>query len=189
MNNIIKNFITQELKDTKFVHPLKLTYNQNGINKSWEAVRSSDSVAILLYHEEKEAFVLVKQFRAPVYLNEKEHLCTYELCAGIVDKKVSLKQITKEEILEECGYDVLIDDIEKITSFYTNVGVSGAKQHLYYARINDKMKINQGGGIHDEEIEVMYLPIKEYEEFLFDEKKAKTPGLMFAFLWFLKNKI
>ena len=29
--------------------------------------------------------------------------CTYELCAGIVDKKVSLKQSAQEEILEETG--------------------------------------------------------------------------------------
>lgn len=29
--------------------------------------------------------------------------CTYELCAGIVDKKVTLQQSAKEEILEETG--------------------------------------------------------------------------------------
>ena len=29
---------------------------------------------------------------------------TYELCAGIVDKPVSLEQIAHEEILEETGY-------------------------------------------------------------------------------------
>lgn len=29
--------------------------------------------------------------------------CTYELCAGIVDKRKSLEQITLDEILEETG--------------------------------------------------------------------------------------
>lgn len=29
--------------------------------------------------------------------------CTYELCAGIVDKKMSLQQIAQEEVLEETG--------------------------------------------------------------------------------------
>lgn len=29
--------------------------------------------------------------------------CSYELCAGIVDKKVSLQQSAREEILEETG--------------------------------------------------------------------------------------
>ncbi len=188
MNNIIKNFKTGQLKDTRFVHPVSITYNQNGNDKSWEAVKSFDSVAILLYHEEKDAFLLVKQFRAPVYLNNKNHLCTYELCAGIVDKDVSLAQIAKEEIDEECGYDVDLKSIEKITSFYTNVGVSGGCQSLFFANIDESMKIHSGGGINDEEIDLMFLPVSQIEEFIFDESKAKTPGLMFSFYWFMEKK-
>ncbi|RXJ69234.1 NUDIX hydrolase [Halarcobacter ebronensis] len=188
MNNKIEEFKISKLDNTKFVHPVKITYKQNGINKSWEAVRSFDSVAILLYHETKNAFLLVKQFRAPVYLNDKSKLCTYELCAGIVDKNKTLQEIAKEEIDEECGFAVPLENIEKITSFYTNVGVSGGCQTLFYAKIDDSMKIHEGGGIQDELIELMYLPLKDYEEFIFDESKAKTPGLMFSFMWFMKNK-
>lgn len=188
MNNIIKDFKTSQLKDTKFVHPVKITYNQNGKDKIWEAVKSFDSVAILLYHEEKNAFLLVQQFRPPVYLNDTSKLFTYELCAGIVDKDKSLVEIAKEEIDEECGFDVNVENIKKISSFYTNVGVSGGCQTLFFAKINDSMKIHKGGGINDEEIELMYLPLDEVDEFIFDESKAKTPGLMFSFYWFLKNK-
>ena len=187
MNNIIENFKTDSLVDTKFVHPVKITYTQNGINKTWEAVKSFDSVSVLLYHEEKDSLLLVKQFRAPVYLSNNSHLSTYELCAGIIDKDVSLEQITKEEIMEECGFDVELSQIKKITSFYTNVGVSGAQQHLYYAKINDSMKKGLGGGINDEQIELFYLPLTQIDAFIFDENKAKTPGLMFSFYWFIKN--
>ncbi|WP_421717139.1 hypothetical protein [Arcobacter arenosus] len=98
MNNKIEKFKTSDLIDTKFVHPVKISYTQNGIDKNWEAVKSFDSVAILLYHSEKNAFILVKQFRPPVYLNDKSKLCTYELCAGIVDKDKSLLEIAREEI-------------------------------------------------------------------------------------------
>ncbi|UTJ05642.1 NUDIX domain-containing protein [Arcobacter roscoffensis] len=188
MNNIIKDFKTSDLENTKFVHPLRLTYNQNGKNKAWEAVKSHDSVAVLLYHEEKHSFLLVKQFRPPVYLNDNSKLCTYELCAGIIDKEKSLEEIVKEEIDEECGYKVEVDSILKVTSFYTNVGVSGSKQHLYFAKINNSMLSHKGGGINDEQIELMYLPLDESDEFIFDESKAKTPGLMFSFYWFMKNK-
>ena len=187
-NPFEKDFKIATLEDTKFVHPVKITYNQNGIDKQWEAVKSFDSVAVLLYHEEKNSFLLVQQFRPPVYLNDKSKLFTYELCAGIVDKNKSLVQIAKEEIDEECGYDVPLESIEKISSFYTNVGVSGGLQTLFYAKINDSMKIHDGGGINDEQIELMYLPIEKSDEFIFDESKAKTPGLMFSFYWFLKNK-
>ena len=68
------------------------------------------------------------------------------------------------------------------------MGISGGLQTLFYAKINDAMKIHEGGGINDEQIEVFYLPILEYEEFMYDESKAKTPGLMFSFLWFLQKK-
>ena len=188
MINIIENFKTSELSDTKFIHPVKVTFNQNGKDKTWEAVKSHDSVAVLLYHEEKKAFLLVKQFRAPVYLNDKTKTYTYELCAGLVDKDVSLVQIAKEEIDEECGYEVKIEDIQKVTSFFTNVGISGGCQHLFFAKINESMKIHQGGGINDEQIELHFLPIEQCDELIFDESKAKTPGLMFSFYWFLKNQ-
>lgn len=188
MNIELKDFKVQDLENTKFIHPVRVTYNLNGKDKSWEAVRSHDSVAVLLYHTEKNAFLLVNQFRAPVYLSDKRKKFTYELCAGLVDKDIPLENIVKEEIDEECGYDVPLISIEKITSFYTNVGVSGGRQTLYFAQINDTMKSHVGGGIHDEEIELMYLNVDDFKEFIFDETKAKTPGLMFSFMWFMENK-
>ena len=188
MINIIKDFKTSELTQTKFIHPVKVSFNQNGKDKTWEAVRSHDSVAILLYHEERNAFLLVKQFRAPVYLNDISKTYTYELCAGLVDKNKSLIEIAKEEIDEECGYDVDLEDIQKITSFFTNVGISGGCQHLFYTKINESMKIHDGGGVNDEQIELYFLPVEESDELIFDETKAKTPGLMFSFYWFLKNQ-
>ncbi|RXJ82929.1 NUDIX domain-containing protein [Arcobacter cloacae] len=188
MINIIKDIKISELKDTKFVHPIKVTFNQNGKNKSWEAVRSHDSVAILLYHKEKDSFLLVKQFRMPVYLSDNSKTFTYELCAGLLDKNKSIEEIVIEEIDEECGYKVDINSIQKVTSFFTNVGISGGCQHLYFAVIDESMKIHDGGGINDEQIELFFLPINQSEEFIFDESKAKTPGLIFSFYWFLKNK-
>lgn len=187
MINIIEDLEISELKDTKFIHPVKVTYNQNGKSRTWEAVQSHNSVAILLYHTQKNAFLLVKQFRMPVFLNDSSKTFTYELCAGLVDKDKSLEEIAQEEIDEECGYHVKLNDILKITSFYTNVGISGGCQHLFFAKIDESMKIHDGGGINDEQIELLFLPIEESDEFIFDESKAKTPGLMFSFYWFLKN--
>ena len=188
MINVIENLEINELKDTKYIHPIKVTYSQNGISKTWEAVKSHNSVAILLYHTEKKAFLLVKQFRVPVFLNDSSKTFTYELCAGLVDKDKSLEEIAQEEIDEECGYHVDLKDIVKITSFYTNVGISGACQYLFFAKIDESMKIHNGGGINDEQIEPIFLPIENSEKFIFDESKANTPGLMFSFLWFLNNR-
>ncbi|MCG3670163.1 NUDIX domain-containing protein [Aliarcobacter butzleri] len=188
MTNIIENLEISTLEDTKFIKPLKVTFNLNGKRKTWEAVRSHDSVSILLYHTQKNAILLVKQFRVPVYLNDKSQTFTYELCAGLVDKEKSLEEIAIEEIDEECGYEVNKKDIQKVTSFFTNVGISGAKQHLYFAKIDESIKIHDGGGVNDEQIELYFLPINSIDEFIFDESKAKTPGLIFSLYWFLKNK-
>lgn len=43
---------------------------------------------------------------------------TYELCAGLVDKPdISLEEIARQEVLEECGYDVPASKLKRITSY------------------------------------------------------------------------
>lgn len=180
---MIEDFRIEPLETSRFVRPALVRYRQNGAEKSWEIIRAHDSVAVLIYDRDNDAFILVKQFRPAVYLQNGEGY-TVELCAGIVDKTSSLLQIAKEEIEEECGYDVPIEQIEKITSFYTSVGFAGSKQTLYYAEVDRSMKVHEGGGIEMEEIEVVMLPVQEAKAFMFDETQVKTPGLLFAFMWF-----
>jgi len=180
-----KNKITKisALSEPKFIKPISIEYELNGIERRWEAVISHDSVAILLYHTEKKSFVTVKQLRVPVLNANKCDGMMHELCAGIVDKEMSLAQIAQEEVLEECGYDIPLSAVQKISSFYTSVGISGAKQTFFYAEINETMKVSEGGGLSDEDIEVIYTPLLKAKEFMFDESKQKTPGLMMAFYW------
>lgn len=183
MHPTIKDVNLSPLYEAKFIKTSRMTYTQNKVIKDWEVVKAHDSVGILIYHEEKDAFILVKQFRPAVYLNNNNGM-TVELCAGIVDKNLSLIEIAKEEIEEECGYAVPLDKIQKITSFYSSVGFAGAKQVLYYAQINESMKVSEGGGIESEEIEVITLALSEAKAFIYDEEVAKSSGLMFAFMWF-----
>jgi UDP-sugar diphosphatase len=185
----VSHFEEKFLDNPHFVKPLRLNYILNDIKKTWEAVQSHDSVSVLIYNRDRDAFVLVKQFRAPVYRNDHTLTYTYELCAGIIDKDKPLKQIVQEEIDEECGYRVSCESIEKITSFYTNVGVSGSKQHLYFVSVTDEMKIHDGGGVESEDIVVEYLHVNDANRFMYDETLAKTPGLLFAFEWFFKNHL
>lgn len=187
LKNQIKYFKLQPLENAKFISTSFATYEQDGIKKSWEIVEAHDSVAILIYHKEKKSFILVKQFRPAVYLNNDNGM-TVELCAGIVDKKISLAEIAKEEIEEECGYAVPLQNIERITAFHTSVGFAGSKQTLYFVEVDESMKVNEGGGVDHEQIEVLYLPIDEAKKLIYDESIAKTPGLIFAFMWWLEKK-
>jgi len=158
-----------------------------GVIRRWEAVVAHDSVAILLWHKSHDAFILVKQLRATVLNKNQNNGMMYELCAGIVDKETSLEQIAKEEVLEECGFDITVESLQKISSFYTSVGISGTHQTLYYAECDDSMKIDEGGGLEEENIEVVYIPTKEAKEFMFNESYQKTTGVMLAFYWFFDN--
>jgi len=180
------NSITEDFKP-KFVKPKLLDFTIDNKRRTWEVLEVFDSVAILLYHETKDSFILVKQFRPAVFLKNQDGY-TYELCAGIVDKEKSLTQIAKEEILEECGYDIPLSNIKKITEFYTSVGFAGGKQTLFYAKVNEENKVSEGGGIDDEDIEVIYLPTGIAKEFMYDESKTKTPGLLFSFEWWFSKQ-
>ena len=182
MSSKITHFTLHPLVEPKFIKTALATYEQDGVKKSWEVVEAHDSVAILIYHRQHHTFVLVKQFRPAVYMNNNEGE-TVELCAGIVDKKLPLVQIAVEEIEEECGFQVPLEEVERITSFHTSVGFAGSRQTLYYAEVDEKMRVSEGGGIDAEQIEVIELPVDKMEAFIFDESIAKTPGLMFAFMW------
>ena len=173
----------EDCTDSVYVKPKSMFYIQNGIEKRWDVVDAHDSVAILLFHAELDSFVFVKQFRPSIYLKNQDGY-TYELCAGLVDKDKTLQEIAYEEILEETGYDVPLQKVEKIISFYTAVGFAGGQQTLYYAALDDSMKVSEGGGIENESIEVIYIKKDKVMEFMLDEKIAKTSGLMFALMWY-----
>ena len=178
----------EELKNPQYIKPMLLNYTQKGVSKKWEAVITHNSVAILLYHKDKESFLIVKQLRPPVLNMDKYDGYMHELCAGIVDKKLTDIEIAREEVLEECGFDIPLKSLEKISTFYTSVGISGASQTLYYAQIDKSMKVSEGGGLDEEEIELIYIPITQANKFLFDENYKKTPGMMMAFYWFFDNQ-
>nr|XP_020656430.1 uridine diphosphate glucose pyrophosphatase isoform X2 [Pogona vitticeps] len=178
-------------------------------------MRSHDSVSILIFNTSRQCFVVVKQFRPAVYMCEMERKCpqnferknqetwnplpnslpasvgvTYELCAGIVDKpELSLEEIACREILEECGYEVPLATLKRITSYRSGVGVTGSKQTLFYAEVTDEMKASEGGGQPEEGelIEVVEIPLKDSMDFAYNESFPKTMGVIFSFMWFQTN--
>jgi 8-oxo-dGTP pyrophosphatase MutT (NUDIX family) len=116
--------------------------------------------------------------------------CTYELCAGLVDKDLPLELIAKEEILEETGYDVPAESLERISWHHSSIGTAGTKMYLFYCEVTDAMLINSGGGntTEGESIEVVYVPLEKSLETVFDDTLSKSSSLCFGFLWFDKYK-
>ncbi len=186
MKNIKISKITK-CKKSQYIKPTSIHFMHNDRKRRWDMVKTHDSVAILLYHEQKDSFVFVKQFRPSIYLRNKNGF-THELCAGIMDKNLSHKQTALEEIEEETGYKVPKNKIKKIASFYTSVGIAGGKQKLFFAKIDESMRVSDGGGDENEEIEVVFVKRKDAKKFMFDKKIATTSGLILALFWFFYNK-
>ncbi|MBQ3674711.1 MAG: NUDIX hydrolase [Campylobacter sp.] len=193
MDTSIKNLKISNMEKSDFVKPFRLHFEMDGKPRVWDCVKVHDSVSILLFHKEKNALLLVKQFRPPVWYHQQqsgfdwnEQGFTHELCAGILDKNLSPKQTAIEEIYEETGY--LVKDLEFITSFYSALGFAANRQYLFYGEITEDDKKGLGGGIDGEKIELVYLDVKKAKEFMFNEELIRAPGLMFAFLWFFANK-
>ncbi|KAI0981888.1 hypothetical protein GJ496_006244 [Pomphorhynchus laevis] len=195
---VATNFSISQLSNdgSDFVKPYSINFTYlNGKRIRWDAVNVHDSVAIILYHVKRNSIVLVRQFRPVVFVkmvHEKaEDSLTYELCAGILDKPgLSKAEVAKAELREECGYDVPVDRLLEITTFRGSVGISGSTLTLFYAEIDDSMKINEGGGNieENENIEVVECPVDKIKDLFYDDTKQKPPSVMCSLLWFLYER-
>ncbi|MDU9765046.1 NUDIX hydrolase [Helicobacter pylori] len=178
---------------SNFIELKRMHYNEDNTKKTWDIIKSLDSVAVLLYEKESDCFVIVKQFRPAIYARRfhfKHEIdgYTYELCAGLVDKaNKSLEEIACEEALEECGYKISPKNLETIGQFYSATGLSGSLQTLYYAEVRESLRVSKGGGIDTEKIEVLFLKRSKALDFIMDFQYAKTTGLSLAILWHLKK--
>lgn len=117
-------------------------------------------------------FVCIKQFRPPLYFGASDlskatipkesmgfwfssivlFMCSYELCAGLMDvKERSKEQAIVDEIKEELGYVVPASSLEFISRSSCfedgvsvavgNVGLSGARGYMFYAEVTPEQKV------------------------------------------------
>ncbi|KAJ9589323.1 hypothetical protein L9F63_017482 [Diploptera punctata] len=202
----INDIEIKPLGKSNFITPLRMQYTQNGVKKIWDLIRIHNSVCIIIFNTTRKVLVFVKQFRPAVYfagIPDKdrqttidtvkyppEQGITIELCAGIVDKNVSLEEIARIEVLEECGYDVPVSKLERIISYRSGIGVCGDNQTLFYAEVTDNMKVGKGGGNLEEGeyIETVEMTIPEAKKYLSKGVVLSPGGLLFGLLWFLQNK-
>lgn len=202
----LENVYVSPLPDSPYVKPFRLNYTQNGSEKNWDLLEVHDSVAVMIFNISRNVMVMVKQFRPAVYYSsvDKEERSkgvidtkkypaklglSLEMCAGIVDKNIPLIEVAREEVLEECGYEVTTDNLIKLMCYRTGVGVQGALQTLYYCEVTDNMKTTEGGGVDDEIIEVVEKTIPEIEEILKSAGPlACSPSCLFALMWFIHHK-
>jgi len=182
-NNKVKILKTEILSDNWYtLNKVTFEYQKNNgtlETQSREAYDRGNGATILLYNKESETIILTKQFRLPTYINGNADGIMIEACAGLLDKD-NPEDCIKRETEEELGYE--ISDVKKVFEVYMSPGSVTEILYFFIAEYSKSMKINDGGGLEEEqeEIEVLELDINKALEMidLGEIKDAKTIMLL-----------
>lgn len=138
-------------------------------NMTYELTRSDGSVVrhrrevydrgngatILLYNRHKQTVVLVRQFRIATWINGNEDGMLIETCAGLLDSDEP-EECVRKEAIEETGFEV--GEVRKLFELFMSPGGVTELIYFFIAEYNDTQRANDGGGVDDEDIEVLELP-------------------------------
>lgn len=162
MSLTIKVIKNQLLSDNYFILR-NLTYElhrRNGetIRHKREVYDRGNGATILLYNREKQTVVLTRQFRVATWMNGNADGMLIETCAGLLDADEP-EQCARKEAMEETGYEV--GELEKVFELYMSPGGVTEIVHFYLAPYSESQRKDSGGGIEDEDIEVLELPFSQ----------------------------
>ena len=132
--------------------------NGEVIRHKREVSDRGNGATVLLYNPEKKTVVLTRQFRIATWVNGNESGQLIEACAGLLDNDEPEVCIRKEAI-EETGYEV--GEARKLFELYMSPGGVTEIIHFFIAQYSDSQRANAGGGIEDEDIEVLELPFEQ----------------------------
>lgn len=165
---MIKNIEQTILSDFYFNYSV-YSYDFLRKNGQWQSAKrlvldKGDGAAVLMIDEKNKNALFVKQFRYPVFLNEKID-SFLEVCAGLLDGDEPIECV-KREAIEETGFEIL--NIRKVYDSYMSPGAVTERLHLFIADYDSTNKIAKGGGLdHEtEDIELEEVPLTKLPEML-----------------------
>lgn len=156
--------ITEEklLSDNWYVLK-RYTFNYLGKNGKWtrqqrEAYDRGNGATILLHNPKTDTIILTRQFRLPTFVNGNSSGMLIETCAGLLDNDDPQTAILRETE-EETGYR--IQSVQKVMEAYMSPGSVTEKLFFYLAEYTADTERTTGGGIDEEEIDILELPLTE----------------------------
>lgn len=161
--------ITEEklLSDNWYVLK-RYTFNYLGKNGQWttqqrEAYDRGNGATILLHNPQTDTVILTWQFRLPTFVNGNrtggpQDGKLIETCAGLLDNDDPETAILRETE-EETGYR--IQSVQKVMEAYMSPGSVTEKLFFYLAEYTADTERNAGGGIDEEEIDILELSLSE----------------------------
>ena len=139
----------------------KFTFDYQRKNGTWEtqsreAYDRGNGATILLHNPAADTVILTRQFRLPTFVNGNPTGMLIETCAGLLDDEHPDAAILRETE-EETGYRLRA--VQKVMEAYMSPGSVTERLFFYLAEYSSATEQRGGGGIEEEEIEVLELPL------------------------------
>ena len=139
----------------------RYTFDYQQANGEWvtqqrEAYDRGNGATILLHNPATDTVILTRQFRLPTYVNGNDTGMLIETCAGLLDNDHPDDAI-RREMEEETGYR--ISAVEKVMEAYMSPGSVTECLFFYLAEYSSYTSRTVGGGIDEEDIDVLELPL------------------------------
>lgn len=150
-----------------------------------ELFRRGSCVAVVLYDPDKDAVVLIEQFRVGALLRQ-EVPWLLEIVAGAVEEGETPEEVAYREAIEEAGCE--IRELLPINAFYTTPGGSSEWLTLYCGVVDS----SGVGGIHglDHEQEDILVSVVSFDEAyaLMEQGKINSGIPIIAIQWLALNR-
>jgi GDP-mannose pyrophosphatase NudK len=147
----------------------RVTFQQRRRDGEWqqrkrEIYDNGNSATILPYDPERKTVLLARQFRLPIYLQDRLE-ATIEACAGKLEGEDGETRIVKE-MEEELGYR--IEKVERLFALYVSPAAVAEKLEFFTCTYSPANKVSEGGGLKDEgeDIEVLEMPLQRAAEMI-----------------------
>ena len=141
----------------------KFTFDYQRKNGVWEtqsreAYDRGNGAVILLHNPAADTVILTRQFRLPTFINGNPTGMLIEACAGLLDDEQPEAAILRETE-EETGYQLTA--VRKVMEAYMSPGSVTERLYFYLAEYSAATERRGGGGIEEEEIDVLELPLTQ----------------------------
>lgn len=154
----------------------------------WEFIsrRHATGAASIIAITNAEEIVLVEQYRYPLQQS------VLEMPAGVIGDEPefageSLQECANRELVEETGYRAT--DMQFILTGPSSPGLTSERSNLLLA--SGLERVGEGGGVDGENITVHVVPLRQVEQWLWDQQ---ANGLLidpkiFAGLYFVRDRL
>jgi ADP-ribose diphosphatase len=154
--------------------------------RSYDVLRRGPAVAIVLYDPDRDAVVLVEQFRLPALLAGSSPW-QLEAVAGLLDSEEAPEAVAIRETREESGL-ALIGDPVPIQRYLTSSGGSDESVYLFCGRVDSAA----AAGVHGlpdehEDLRVVVKSLAEIEEML-DTGAIESGHTLIGLYWLLRHR-